>query len=411
MGLWEDVLDTLEWVLQKAGPACMVLYGAGLAASMTGKKAAAEAYFTQARKAPDSLRFPSLAFEEDALREAAKTQPGDGRACLELGMLAYGIRRDADEAAAVWKKALAADPASPAAMRNLAVALFRRDNKDGEVLNLMEKAAAAKPGDLQLYYELNLAAELQNLPLPKRLAHWEGQRGYAGKWDELFLQGVRVYNQSGEWDKALDMLKTHEFTPAEGGEASIAAEYYYAHYALACAAMEAGKYEKALEHFDLLFHSPYGIWNEIILCPYKYSQALCLEKMGKKKEAAEALEWITGLPLESQSFLPSFRYYLGMALRGLGKAEEAKEQFRQLKAAAEEALAVKEYGFFTATPSYESFIRNADDLKAVQYNTLLAMALSGLGETEKAKAAVDAALALGPLNQQALMLKKSLAGV
>jgi hypothetical protein len=36
------------------------------------------------------------------------------------------------------------------------------------------------------------------------------------------------------------------------------------------------------------------------------------------------------------------------------------------------------------------------------------MAQSGLGETEKASAAVDAALALGPLNQQALMLKKAL---
>jgi tetratricopeptide (TPR) repeat protein len=408
MGLWEDVLDTLEWVLQKAGPSCMVLYGAGLAASMMGKKDLAESYFAQAEKAPDSLRFPSLAFEEQALREAVRARPGDGRAYLELGMLVYGIRRDADEAAAVWKKALAAAPGSPAAMRNLAVALFRRNNRDGEVLDLMEKAAAARPGDLQLYYEFNLVAELQNLPLPKRLARWEEQRGYAEKWDELFLQGVRIYNQIGEWDKALDMLKTHEFTPAEGGEASIAAEYYCAHHALAYAAMEAGEYEKALEHFDRIFHGPYGIWNDIILCPYKYGQALCLDKMGKKKEAAEALAWITSLPLESQSFLPSFPYYLGMALTGLGKAEEGKEQFRQLKKAAEEALAVKEHGFFAAVSSYESFIRDAGDLKAIQYNTLLAMALSGLGEKEKAKAAVDAALALGPLNQQALMLKKSL---
>jgi tetratricopeptide (TPR) repeat protein len=418
LGLWEDALDTLEWALGKAGPASMVLYGAGLAASMMGKKAVAEAYFAQAEKAPDSLRFPSLAFEEQALREAVRTRPGDGRANLELGMLVYGIRRDVDEAAAVWKKALAAETGSPAAgssaagssaaMRNLAVALFHRNNRDGEALALMEKAAAARPGDLQLYYELNLVAELQNLPLAKRLAHWEGQRDYAEKWDELFLQGVRIHNQIGEWDKALAMLKTHEFTAAEGGEASIAAEYYYAHHALAYAAMEAGKYEKALEHFDHIFHSPYGIWNDIILCPYKYGQALCLDKMGKKKEAAEALTWITNLPLESQSFLPAFPYYLGMALTGLGKAEEGKEQFRQLKKVAEEALAVKPYGFFTATPSYESFIRDSGDLKAIQYNTLLALALSGLGEKEKAKAAVDAALALGPLNQQALMLKKSL---
>jgi tetratricopeptide (TPR) repeat protein len=408
MGLWEDALDTLEWVLRKAGPACMVLYGAGFAALKMGRKAAAEAYFSRAEKAPDSLRFPSLAFEEQALKEAVTARPGDGRAHLELGMTAYGIRRDTEGAIALWRKALAADPGSPAAMRNLAVALFRRNNGDGEVLELMEKAAAVKPGDLQLYYELNLAAELQNLALPKRLALWEGQRAYAGSWDELFLQGVRIYNQSGQWEKALDMLKTHEFTPAEGGEALIAAEYYYAYHGLADAAMEAGNYEKALEHFDHIFHSPYGIWNEIILCPYKYGQALCLDKLGKKKESGEALAWITNLPLESQAFLPSFRYYLGMALTGLGKAAEGKEQFRQLKQAAEEALAAKEYGFFTATASYESFIRDAGDLKAVQYNTLLAMAQSGLGETEKAKAAVDAALALGPLNQQALMLKKTL---
>jgi tetratricopeptide (TPR) repeat protein len=410
MGLWEDVLDTLEWVLQKAGPACMVLYGAGLAALKLGKGSLAEAYFSQAEQAPDSLRFPSLAFEEQALQGAIEARAGDGRAWLELGMLIYGIRRDTDEAVRVWRKALSAGPASAAAMRNLAVALFRQNNKNGEAADLLEKASAAKPGDLQLFYELNLVCGLQNLPAEKRLAHWEKQKVYAEKWDELFLQGVRIHNQIGRWETALDMLKTHEFTPAEGGEAAIAAEYYYACNALASAAMETGEYERALEYFDRIFHSPYGIWNEIVFCPYKYGQALCFDKLGKKEEAAGALAWIMNLPLESQAFLPAFPYYLGMALTGLGRAEEGKTQFLQLKDAAEKALAEKEYGFFAVTPSFDSFSRDGGDLRLIQYNTLLAMALKGLGETGKAKAALSKVLALDPLNQQALLLKKDLGG-
>jgi tetratricopeptide (TPR) repeat protein len=406
MGLWEDALDTLEWALEKGEPSSMLYYCAGYAASAMGKKPAAEAYFARASKAPDGLRFPWLAFELDALREALKISGPDARAYLNLGMAAYGIQRDTEKAVALWRKAVSTDGNSWQALRNLAVGLYRQDNSNKEVTGLLEKAAALKPGDLQLYFELNLAAELQNVQPEKRLKLWEQQSGFAEQWDDLYLQGVRLCNQTGQWDKALEMLKSHSFTPAEGSEAAIAAEYYQAHEAMAYAAMEKGRYGEALGHFEQLFLSPYGVWNDISLTPYKYGEALCLSKMGKRKEAGEALEWIVNLPLESQSFLPSFCYYLGLALTGLGKKDEGWEQFLELKETAEKELAVKEYGFFASTASYNSFIRDPADQRKIQYSILLAMALTGLGETEKAKTALNEALSLDPLNQQALLLAK-----
>jgi tetratricopeptide (TPR) repeat protein len=406
MGLWEDTLDTLEWALKKGEPSSMLFYSAGYAASAMGNSAA-EAYFTQASKTPDSLRFPSLAFEAEALEAAIKNKGKDSRAYLELGMVNYGIRRDTRKAVDLWRKALALDGNSWQAMRNLAVGLYSENDKNGEVFELLERAAAARPGDLQLYYELNLAAELQNVPLEKRLKLWEKQEADAGKWDDLFLQGVRLRSQMGQWDQAIAMMKNHHYTPVEGGEVTIAAEYYSARQALAYAAMEGGRYEEALDHFNQIFQSPYGIWNDIILCPYKYGQALCLSKMGREKEAGEALSWIVNLPIESRMLLPSFPYYLGLALIKLGREEEGKKHLRELKVAVEKELTVKESGFFTFTFSHNSFIRKGSDQRKIQYNTLLAMALSGLGEMEKAKIAIDAVLSLDPLNQQIGLLLKN----
>jgi tetratricopeptide (TPR) repeat protein len=213
------------------------------------------------------------------------------------------------------------------------------------------------------------------------------------------------------WDIALKMLLEHTFIPAEGGEPVVAAEYCFAHEAAGYDALKKGKTEEALKHFIDACNSPPniggGVPHEVCLCPYKYAQAQCLGKLGRNKEAEEALSWIVNYPVDyfTQSSLPAFQYYRGMALKALGKEAEGKKALETLKEAAEQGLCRKEYGQFSTTSAYNSYIKKPEEQRRIHYGILLAYALSGLGEKEKARTALDEVLKLDPFNVQAGLMK------
>jgi tetratricopeptide (TPR) repeat protein len=182
------------------------------------------------------------------------------------------------------------------------------------------------------------------------------------------------------------MFMTHTFIPAEGGEAAIGAEYGDLLEALANDALEKGKTEDALKYYIDACNSPLsiggGFLHEVNKVPYKYGQAQCLFKLNRKKEAEEALAWILDFPVDyfTQSMLPSFHYYRGMALMALGRKEEGKAILTKMKQNAERELGRKEYGQFASTSAYSSYIRNPAEQRNVHYSALLALAEAGLNK-------------------------------
>jgi hypothetical protein len=180
------------------------------------------------------------------------------------------------------------------------------------------------------------------------------------------------------------MFMDHTFIPAEGGEAMVGAEYGNLLEALGNDALRKGNTEDALKYFIDACNSPLsiggGVLHDVNKVPYKYGQAQCHFKLNRKKEAERLLAWILDFPVDyfTQSMLPSFHYYRGMALIALGREEEGKAVLTNMKQNAERELGRKEHGQFMSTSAYCSYIRNPDEQRSIHYRTLLALAQEGL---------------------------------
>ncbi|MDR2143890.1 MAG: DUF5107 domain-containing protein, partial [Treponema sp.] len=245
MGLYGDGLDLLNWIAGKENPTSLLLYAMGYLESLAGGGGAAE-YYARAEKAPGGMRFASLDIEARALENAIALRPGDGRPRLELGNLLYGVRRQADAAIAQWRAAGDRDPASVHALRNLAIALINKNNRDREALILLDRAVDLRPGDSQLLWERNLAMELENLPPRERYETFKAMKASPEDRDALFLQGIHILNQMGERRTALELIESHIFLPAEGADLTSGSEYGASREGLGYAAGAAGAFEEAL---------------------------------------------------------------------------------------------------------------------------------------------------------------------
>lgn len=411
LGLYKDALDLIRWIEAREGLVSLMFYAKGFIQSLMGNAEEAKDCYNRAKNASQGMRFGSSSFEKNALTDAVKLYPEDPRASLELGILIYGINRKAGEAIVCWRRVLRSDSHSIQAMRNLAVGLFNINNKDPEVFALLEEAVRQKPDDIQLIYERNLVMELQNISLERRKEVWENMNIDPESWDELYLQGIRLYNQLGMRDKALSMILNHAFIPAEGGEAVMGLEYGGILETMGYSALATGNAEAALDYFRRAGDSPLniggGALHQVCLCPCKYGEALSLSRLGRKKEALEALEWIASFPVNyfTRSMLPTFLCYRGMALLGLDRKEEGKVCLEETLKDAEIELNRTEYGLFSTTSAYNSFIKNPSEQRRFYYSLLMALALNGLKRKQKALALLEDALDLEPFSVQARLVK------
>ena len=96
-------------------------------------------------------------------------------------------------------------------------------------------------------------------------------------------------NLAGEYAEALRTLQSRPFTPCEGGEHAVAEQYMFAHHALGRQALAAGNLEDALAHFRSAQVLPdnlgAGLWNDVLLVPHRYYEALTLLRMQERQEA------------------------------------------------------------------------------------------------------------------------------
>ena len=74
--------------------------------------------------------------------------------------------------------------------------------------------------------------------------------------DDLTVEYVTLLNQCGQYQAALELLSNRRFSPWEGGEGLVSAQYVHAHAALGKTALAAGNFRDALDHFEAARHYP-----------------------------------------------------------------------------------------------------------------------------------------------------------
>jgi len=156
LGLFDETRRILQaGCVEGRAPAAqgfMPLYALAWCSAAGGDAAAAGAWLRRAAATHRDRAFASRTEEVPVLQYAAKENPGDAQAHLQLGCLLAALGR-VDEAVAAWEKAVAVNVALSVAWRNLALASAAR-NDVGRAGQQYRKAIAARTDDQTLYRDL-----------------------------------------------------------------------------------------------------------------------------------------------------------------------------------------------------------------------------------------------------------------
>ncbi len=361
-----------------------------------------------AAKLDSGIAFPSRLIEFKALSAAVKAEPKDANAKNLLACLIYH-NGSHNEAETLWEQASAIDPNNYMYLRNMAVARYSHLNRREEALELLNKALELNPHDGQLIWEkahimLRISCE------PNTIAEFLLSENNAR--EDVAIELCHSLNLAGRHEQALEIMTGRQFTPCEGGEHAVAEQYMFAHHALGRKALEKGDAETALSHFRAAQTLPdnlgAGLWNDVLLVPHRYYEAICLIELGRRDEAAELLDWVM---VHKQDYftdmhLPELPCWQAKTLLLMGGhtagARELAAAHIRAQNAAEAAI---DAGYKKTTPFFISYMEDAKRLRKAGADWQRAMAYFACGDAAAASELARKSLENDPANLYATLIK------
>ena len=372
------------------------------------------------RESPDWF-FPSRLWDYRVLRDLWERGDRSRNVAYGLGNFLYDRKRH-EEALAMWKVAVKADPSFATAWRNLGVALWnvRRDAKGA--MSAYRKAMSADPMDARLVAEYDQLCEKCKVPVAERLKFLEGKSALVAARDDATVQYVTCLNDVGRYEDALKVLASRRFHPWEGGEGKVLAQYTRAHLALGWAALAGGRQQAynskvgrglrprrqqackvgqqaynskvvALEHAEKAFDTPENLGEAYHLLQAKadvnYLKGLALRGLGREAEAKAAFAAAADEAGDFQAMAVTeyseLSYWRGLALAALGRKKDAKALFKGMKAFAEKGLKTpfKIDYFATSLPLLLIFDDDLEAVKNERMRNLVALAEKGIASLRK----------------------------
>ena len=398
-GLREEAYDILQRLLdpKRAADAVhpMALYTLGYLAGQGGDARRAREFYRSATQAPSDYCFPSRLEEMLVLQSAQLVDPHNAKAFYYLGNLLYDKCRH-EEAIRLWERSCELDPGFSVPWRNLGIAYYnvRRDGPRAGVA--YKKAFEANPGDARLFYEMDQLAKRLGVSAGERLTVLESRLDLVDQRDDLTLERVSLYNQTGRARKALDILLSRRFHPWEGGEGLVSGAYVWTHVILGRECLEAGRPDEALVHFEAAQRYPENLGEGKHLLTSEnhlhYFSGLAQEGRGDRETAEECFRKAR----EGASAYSTTTYYQALALKKLGQDGAATDKLNELLSFATKQLNAEvliDY-FATSLPNFLLFEDDLEKRNRIDCFFLIGLAQQGLGQTLEAAQAFREALAL-----------------
>ncbi len=420
-GLWRDGADVLAQAVaaapDKAKVSPIVYYYLGYFAEKLGDAAQAGTYRRFAMQAPVDYVFPFQDEVIPVLRSAMAANPQDARAPYYLGNLLFDWQPE--EAVTLWEKSAALDPKFPVTWRNLAQAWSHQpgDEARAKAIGAMEKAVALSDAYPTHFAELDQLYADAGAPVEKRLALLESHQPAVVQKDEGLASLITLKTFAGRPDESISLLEGRTFSIWEGGTRFNTGEAWTdAHLARGLRRYAAKQYREALADFDAALKYPANLRAANALgganprqAELTYWTACTQEALGQHELARKGWTEVAGVtdaapaggrgggrggPGNQVSTRGVLRYYQALALRQLGKNDQAEPILRELLASGATALKQSDApdtgGGFGGRPGQSPRSRAA----AAHYVT--GLGYSGLGEKDKARAEFSAALASAP---------------
>ena len=364
----------------------MVWYTLSWLAASAGQQRESSQFAALAEKASPRYCFPARLEEMIVLEDAVHRNPSSAKAHYYLGNLFYDKRRYED-AILCWRRSVELDGEFSIPWRNLGIAEFNILHNPDSANEMYERAFAANREDARLLYEWDQLKKRASLAIPKERLRLLGEhQQLVARRDDLTVEYVTLLNQCGQWQATLDLLSTRRFSPWEGGEGLVSAQYVSAHRALGRAALAAGNAAGALRHFESARNYPENLGEGKHLLTLErdldYFSGLAAEQLGDTQLAK--IYWkAAAAPLPSMNI---HSYFRALSLRELGEEHVAHAALSRLAEFAAERMEVEpkiDY-FATSLPNMLLFDDDLGKRNRVESQLLSALACHGLGDAEQA---------------------------
>ena len=404
-GLDQEAIKILNTFDRKAndGSTPMALYALGYFQSRLGNRSQARESYAEAALAKPDYCFPNRLEEMILLEAAMEANPQDARAPYYLGNLLYDRGRHR-EAIACWERASRLDPGFATVWRNLGIGYFNVLENAAEARRAFDQAFDADPRDARVLYERDQLSKRMGEPPESRLKGLERFAELVEQRDDLSVELASLYNLTGRYAKALAVMESRKFQPWEGGEGLALSQYVRSQLALGRRALDAQDCVTAVRCFNRALFTPDNLGEARHLLANRsdiyYWLGVALQSAGY--EVAARRFWTRAAAnrgdFQQMAVQPfsEMTYYSALALRRLGKSEEAEKRLRELLAHARNMMdqPVRMDYFATSLPAMLLFNDDLQKRNSVTSMFLEAQASLGLGEMAQARRLLNQVLEL-----------------
>ena len=192
--------------------------------------------------------FPFRVEEVGILETLERKCPNDSKIPYYLGNLLYYLGQK-DRGLEEWHKSVSLDPSFSLACRNVGFGEGQKGNYD-KAVEYYEMAIKADPSDPMLLTESDKLCEKAGMDAKARLKRLESNLPTVMKHDDAVMRLLQVYNDTGNYDKAIKIRNTRHFHLWEGG-GQIHNIYVASHILQGQSYLDKKKYDKALKEFEL----------------------------------------------------------------------------------------------------------------------------------------------------------------
>jgi tetratricopeptide (TPR) repeat protein len=409
-GLWREATEVLAPLARATGGrpvSPIVHYLLGDWAERLGDPTKAAEHRRAAVTASPDYVFPFQWENIPVLRRAMEVNPRDSRAPYYLGNLLFDWQPE--EAIRLWEKSVTLDPSFPIAWRNLAQAYAHQsgDASRAKAIACLEKAVALPNPHPTHFAELDQLYETAGTPVEQRLALLEQHQSTVIQKDEGRVSLAGLKTLVGKPDEAIALLTGRAFNVWEGGTRYSAGDTWTnAHLVRGRQRLRAQQTAAALADLSAAVKPPPNLRaDERSSGPSRaaelaYWTGRAHEALGDSARARESWTLATTAPSRSARESPgaalvgqAARYFEALARRQLGQVDAANAIFRELVSAGTAALAPGA-GAAESAPAAE--VGRTAGMRRATAHFLIGLGHAGLGETDEARRALQAALAAAP---------------
>jgi tetratricopeptide (TPR) repeat protein len=398
-GLREDAYTLLQACVQEAKwEQPMLWYSLSWLACSLGQEQESVQFAAKAEAASPRYCFPARLEEMIVLEDAVQRNPSSAKALYYLGNLYYDKRRY-DDAIKCWRRSVELDGAFSIPWRNLGIAEFNVLLNPQAADQMYARAFAANCDDARVLYEWDQLKKRADLASPEERLKWlDEHQELVARRDDLTVEYITLLNQCGQWQAALKMLSARRFSPWEGGEGLVSAQYIQAHRALGRLALVEGRPADALTHFEAARRYPENLGEGKHLLTLErdldYLSGVAAQRLGDMRRAE--LYWNAGsAPLPASSVQS---YFQALSLQALGDRQVGLDVLSNLAkyAAAQMEVVPKIDYFATSLPNLLLFDDDLSKRNRVECLLLSALASHGQGDVDGAVRKLEKVAAMDP---------------